>query len=126
VAESGAGKGSGPTRTIYTATPPGRGALDGWLRTPEVRPRLLRTAFLARVHLALRRDPALAIEIIAAQQAYLREWLARERAASASAGEYVRRVLEVRAMQVEASIGALDGLAAYARESAQRSEPDAA
>jgi DNA-binding PadR family transcriptional regulator len=115
VAESGEGKGAGPTRTIYTATPAGRNALDAWLRTPELRPRLLRTAFLARVHLALRRDPALAADIITAQQAHLRDWLARERAATESADEYVRRVLEVRAAQVAATIEALEGLAEYAR-----------
>jgi DNA-binding PadR family transcriptional regulator len=115
VAESGEGKGSGPTRTIYTATAEGGAALDAWLRSPELRPRLLRTAFLARVHLALRRDPALAADIIASQQAHLRDWLARERSAAESADEYVRLVLEVRAAQVEASIAALDGLAEYAR-----------
>lgn len=114
VAESGAGKGAGPTRTIYSPTEKGREAFETWLRAPELRPRLLRTAFLARVHLALRRDPRCAVEIIAAQQAHLREWLRRERA-NAPADEYVRLVLEVRATQVEASIAALDGLAEYAR-----------
>lgn len=115
VAESGEGKGAGPTRTIYSPTEKGSAAFEEWLLSPELRPRLLRTAFLARVHLALRRDPALAVEIIASQQAHLREWLARERSAAQSADEYVRLVLEVRAAQVDASIEALDGLAAYAR-----------
>ncbi len=114
VAESGEAKGGGPTRTIYSPTPEGRAALEAWLRMPETRPRLLRTAFLARVHLALRRDPGLAVEIIAAQQCHLAGWLERERS-EAPANEYVRLVLEVRAAQVEASIKALDGLAAYAR-----------
>lgn len=114
IAESGAAKGGGPTRTIYAPMEAGRCALDQWLRTPELRPRLLRTAFLARVHLALRRDPALALDIIRAQQQYLSAWLTQERA-GAPADEYVRRVLEVRALQVEASITALDGLAEYAR-----------
>lgn len=117
VAESGEEKGTGPTRTVYSATERGRAALDAWLRTPELRPRMLRTAFLARVHLAMRRDPALAAEIIDAQQAHLAEWLRREREA-APEDEYVRLVLEVRAAQVEASIKALDGLAAYARRTA--------
>ncbi len=114
VAESGEGKGTGPTRTIYSPTEKGRAAFEEWLRTPELRPRLLRTAFLARVHLAMRRDPRCAAEIIAAQQGHLREWLARERAAMPE-DEYLRRVLEVRAAQVEASIRALDGLAEFAR-----------
>lgn len=114
VAESGEVKGAGPTRTIYSATEQGRAALDEWLRTPELRPRLLRTAFLARAHLAMRRDPALAAEIIATQQAHLADWLRRERE-TAPDDEYVRLVLEVRAAQVEASIRALDGLAAYAQ-----------
>ena len=61
----------------------------------------------------MRRDPRVAAEIIAAQQAHLREWLARERAAMPP-DEYLRRVLEVRAAQVEASIQALDGLREYA------------
>ena len=63
----------------------------------------------------MRRAPAFAVEIIEAQQAYLREWLRREREAAA-ADEYVRLVLEVRIAQVEASINALDGLAEYARQ----------
>lgn len=113
VIESGEAKGGGPTRTIYAPTEEGRCALDEWLHSPELRPRLLRTAFLARVHLALRSDPVLAIEIIKAQQRHLSEWLAQERD-SAPPNEYVRRVLEVRAMQVEASIHALDGLVEYA------------
>jgi DNA-binding PadR family transcriptional regulator len=116
VAESGEGKGAGPTRTIYSPTEKGRASFEAWLRTPELRPRLLRTAFLARVHLALRRDPQCAVEIIAAQQAHLREWLRRERE-NTPEDEYVRLVLEVRAKQVEASIAALDALAAYARRS---------
>jgi DNA-binding PadR family transcriptional regulator len=113
VAESGEGKGTGPTRTIYAPTEKGCAAFETWLRTPELRPRLLRTAFLARVHLAMRRDPRGAAQIIAAQQAHLREWLGRERE-NAPAEEYLRLVLEVRAAQVEASIKALEELAAYA------------
>jgi DNA-binding PadR family transcriptional regulator len=118
VVESGEGKGTGPTRTIYSPTERGRGAFEEWLRTPELRPRLLRTAFLARVHLAMRRDPTLAADILAAQQEHLRAWLARERA-GAPADEYMRLVLEVRAAQVEASIVALDALAEHARRVAQ-------
>ncbi len=114
VAETGAAKGGGPTRTIYAATDAGRAALDVWVRTPELRPRLLRTAFLARVHLALRREPRLAAEIIEAQQRYLKEWLERERC-EAPAEPYVRLVMGVRAAQVEASIHALDELARYAQ-----------
>jgi DNA-binding PadR family transcriptional regulator len=114
VSESGEGKGAGPTRTIYAPTPVGRDALECWLRTPESRPRLLRTAFLARVHLAMRRDPACAAEIIEAQQTHLREWLSRERAGM-SEDEYLRLILEVRAAQVEATIDALGSLAEHAR-----------
>ncbi len=121
VAESGASKGGGPTRTIYAATPVGREALDAWLRAAELRPRLLRTAFLARVHLALRRDPALATQIIEAEQSHLSEWLVAERA-EPPADEYAGLVREVRAAQVEASVRALGGLAAYAR--AQAAEPE--
>lgn len=114
VEESGEAKSGGPTRTIFSPTPSGRSAIDAWLRTPEVRPRLLRTAFLARVHLALRRDPDLAAQIIAAQQGHLARWLAAERS-EAPANEYVRLVRDVRAAQVEASMKALDALAEYAR-----------
>lgn len=114
VVERGEAKGGGPTRTIYAVTPEGRGALDAWLRSPELRPRLLRTAFLGRVHLALRRDPALAVQIIEAEQRHLAQWLVVERT-EAPADEYEGLVREVRAAQVEASIKALNGLADYAR-----------
>jgi DNA-binding PadR family transcriptional regulator len=113
VIESGAAKASGPTRTIYAPTPKGCETLDTWLVTPEVRPRLLRTAFLARVHLALRRDSSLAAQIIAAQQRHLNDWLARERA-QANGDTYLRLVLEVRAAQVEGTIKALEDLRLYA------------
>ncbi len=52
----------GPARTCLNRPNSGRAAFEQWIRTPEVRPRNLRTALLARVWMALRRDPSEAVE----------------------------------------------------------------
>ncbi len=102
-------RGLGPRRVIYAPTPAGRAALEAWLTTPEKYPRNLRTALLARIYLALRRDPALAVRLVDAQKAHLSDWLERERD-RAHEDEIVALVHRFRAAQVEAALVALDEL----------------
>lgn len=114
VAEQTEERGAGPRRVIYAPTPPGRAALEGWLVTPEQYPRNLRTALLARVYLALRSDPALAVQLIDAQRQLLADWLAREQDRTYE-DEVVTLVHRFRAAQVEALLVALDDLRRLAR-----------
>ena len=113
VTESETGQAGGPKRTIYAPTPHGRLALDAWLAALELRPRLLRTAFLAAFTCALRRDPRLAVQIIDENEQYLQGWLHSERSRAPS-DEYLRFVLGVRSAQVEATVGAIDALRQFA------------
>jgi DNA-binding PadR family transcriptional regulator len=102
-------RGAGPRRVLYAPTPYGRAALDAWLATPEKYPRNLRTALLARIYLALRRDPALAVQLIDAQKEQLTDWLGRERGRDC-ADDVVALIHRFRAAQVEAALVALDEL----------------
>ena len=81
VGESSEQKGNGPARVVYGLTEAGREELNRWLRTPEQYPRNLRSALLARVYLALRQDPLIALDLIDAQRRVLEEWLAQAAAA---------------------------------------------
>jgi DNA-binding PadR family transcriptional regulator len=109
IIEHGEAPGAGPKRLIYAPTPQGEAALQAWLDSPEPRPRNLRTALLARIYLALRRDPGLALEIIAAQREQLVKWLENEQARAYS-DEIVKLVHRFRAAQVEAMVLALNDL----------------
>ena len=101
--------GTRPRRVLYTPTPAGQAAFETWLTTPEKYPRNLRTALLARVYLALRRDPALAAQLVDAQKEHLTTWLQRERDRVYEDG-LVALVHRFRAAQVEAALVALDEL----------------
>jgi DNA-binding PadR family transcriptional regulator len=102
-------QGTGPRRLIYAPSASGLAALDMWLMSPEKAPRNLRTAMLARIYVALRRDPALAVSLIDAQKEHLTLWLTSERD-RAFADEIVALVHHFRAAQVDAMIVALDEL----------------
>lgn len=102
-------QGAGPRRVLYAPTPAGNAALEAWLAAPERYPRNLRTALLARIYLALRRDPALAVRLIDAQREQLADWLARGEA-QATEDEVVALIHRFRSAQVEAAIVALDDL----------------
>jgi PadR family transcriptional regulator AphA len=101
--------GHGPTRVVYAVTDRGRATLARWLQTPEPYPRNLRTALLARVYIALRQDPQIALDLIKAQRGVLEDWLshADERA---SDNRVVAVVHNFRAAQVRATLEALDEL----------------
>ena len=109
IEEHAAEQAGGPVRVIYAPTDLGRAAFEQWLRTPEPRPRNLRTALLARVYMALRHDPQVAVELIDAQRQALAEWLARERQRT-SEDEVVALVHRLRAAQVAATLEALDDM----------------
>jgi DNA-binding PadR family transcriptional regulator len=109
VGESGEQKGSGPARVVYELTEAGREELNRWLTTPEQYPRNLRSALLARVYLALRQDPQIALNLIDAQRKVLEDWLAHAR--RRTFGDEVAAVVHnFRAAQVEAILKALDQL----------------
>jgi DNA-binding PadR family transcriptional regulator len=101
--------GDGPRRVVYAPTPGGKTALEAWLSSPEKYPRNLRTALLARVYLALRRDPTLAMQLIDAQKEQLLDWLSREKDRGFD-DEIVALVHRFRAAQVQAMVLALDDL----------------
>jgi PadR family transcriptional regulator AphA len=113
VVESAAEQGGGPPRTVYALTQSGQMALEQWLVTPDRTPRNLRTALLARVYIALRRDPRLALSLIDAQKQALVDWLAQARERQAH-NEVVMVVHRFRAAQVRAVLEALRELRALA------------
>ncbi len=113
IIESAAEQARGPVRVIYAPTTAGREAFAKWLRMPELRPRNLRTALLARLYMALRHDPQIAVELIDAQKQALVEWLGRTRG-EASSNEVVALVYRLRAAQVAATLDALNDMRSLA------------
>ena len=107
IAELAEERQNGPARTIYAPTDSGRAAFEQWLHTPDLRPRHLRTALLARVWMALRYDPAVAVSLIEAQKRALSDWLdhAEEQPIE---NEVVALVRHLRTAQVRATLDALD------------------
>lgn len=109
IVESAAEQVRGPVRVIYTPTAAGRETFAKWLRMPELRPRNLRTALLARLYMALRHDPQIAVELIDVQKQALVEWLGRTQEEEAS-NEVVALVRRLRAAQVAATVDALNDM----------------
>ena len=104
--------------------PPGKPRLRGGSLPPRRYPRNLRTALLARIYLALRRDPALAVQLIDAQKEQLTNWLGREQD-RIYADDLVALIHRFRAAQVEAAVVALDELRRLALVRAEVSVPSA-
>jgi DNA-binding PadR family transcriptional regulator len=113
IVDRAAEQAGGPVRVIYAPTEAGRVRIHQWLRTPEAKPRNLRTALLARVYMALRHDPGIAVGLIDAQKQVLAEWLVRE-AQPPGENEVVALVHRLRRAQVAATLEALDDLRALA------------
>jgi DNA-binding PadR family transcriptional regulator len=120
IMESAVEQAGGPVRVIYAPTDAGRAQFHQWLQTPEAKPRNLRTALLARVYMALRHDPGIAVGLIDAQKRVLDEWLAREGQLT-SDNEVVALVHRLRRAQVTATLEALDDLRALALSRRQAS-----
>jgi DNA-binding PadR family transcriptional regulator len=106
--------GGGPARVVYAPTEAGLNVLSRWLGSPEQYPRNLRTALLARVYIALRRDPNLALNLIDEQARVLENWLVTAGNRS-EANEVVAAVHRLRMAQVQAVLGALDDLRSLAK-----------
>ncbi len=108
--ESPAGRRSaGPPRQIYEATPAGRAQLDAWLSEPVATPRDLRAAFLAKLYLAQRRDPATLSALLEGQRHVLGRWQARLLEV-APTEPFLAMVQRLRLAQVEAALAALADL----------------
>lgn len=100
---------AGPPRQIYEITSAGRAALDAWLAEPVSSPRELRAAFLAKLYLARRRDPAIALALLDKQGRVLSQWQGHLRGAAAS-DPFLALVNRLRLAQVEAALGALNDM----------------
>lgn len=114
IIESAAEQARGPVRVIYAPTEAGRAEFAKWLRMPELRPRNLRTALLARLYMALRHDPQIAVELIDVQKQALIEWLGRTRGEESS-NEVVALVYRLRTAQVAATLDALNDMRSLAQ-----------
>jgi DNA-binding PadR family transcriptional regulator len=97
----------GPPRVIYAATPVGRVLFEHWLMTPEKSPRDLRAAFLAKLYLALRREPSVAVRLLTAQREILEDWQERL-LVPVSENSFVNMARRLRLRQVQAGLTALD------------------
>ncbi len=117
IVEGASEREGGPTRVIYEPTGKGREILLAWLQTPEKHARNLRTALLARVYLAMRLAPSVALTLIDAQKQVLVDWLDRQRACKYE-DEVVQLVHRLRESQVQATLEVLDRMSELARERA--------
>lgn len=115
---------NGPPRQIMEVTSAGRAALEVWLAEPVSNPRELRAAFLAKLYLAQRRDPALALTLLERQREVLRQRQERLLAASPAA-PFLVQVHKLRQAQIAAALNALDEIYAITcQELAQASAAD--
>ena len=87
-----------PRKAVYTVTDEGAATFERWLRRPVGRIREVRHDFLIKLYFAMRGDPKLARELLAAQIAVTREYavaLEAERAALGGApGDFDALVLD--------------------------------
>lgn len=74
-----------PPRKMLTLSPAGMEAYRAWLATPVAQPRDMRLAFMLKLYFAQQDGPPAARQLLEAQQARCRTWLARQ-AAAAPAG----------------------------------------
>ncbi len=89
--------------------------LEAWLDEPVTSPRDLRTAFLAKLYLAQRRAPSVALRLVAGQRQALRDRQARLHEA-APAEPFLALVQRLRLAQVDAALAALDDVQALLQE----------
>lgn len=99
----------GPPRQIYIPTPAGRAELALWLDSAEHYPHDVRTAFLAKLYLAWRREPQAAFGLIERQRETLKEWAVRQKTRAEGKG-FAAIVSRLRLAQIEATLTCLDEL----------------
>lgn len=112
----------GPPRQIYEATPAGRALLDAWLNEPVATPRDLRAAFLAKLYLARRRDPATMAALLERQRQVLLGWQGRLQETAAS-DPFLCLVQKLRLAQVGAILAALEEMQAWPADGAIATSP---
>jgi len=101
-------KAGGPTRSKVGPTPLGRRRLMEWIRTPVSSPRDLRTAFVAKLYLAMQRGPKSARALLGRQRRVLRLRLRKEGVIHKT--DQVTAILGVRSAQTRAVLIYLDEL----------------
>ena len=101
-------KAGGPTRSKVGPTPLGRRRLMEWIRTPVSSPRDLRTAFVAKLYLAMQRGPKSARALLDRQRRVLRLRLRKEGVIHKT--DQVTAILGVRSAQTRAVLIYLDEL----------------
>jgi len=122
VAAEGVEPGRGPQRTIYAITPPGREALETWLRTPVWHVRDVRSHLLMKLALLDRagRDPA---DLLVRQRAVLEPIVAAIHAERSSGEGFEAVLLAWRRATASAALGFLDDIMpADARSLSRRSQ----
>lgn len=98
---------SGPPRQVYRATDEGRAALAEWITVPVDKPHDMRACFLAKLYLAMQRDPSVALTLVVRQSQTLRSW--QERLAPlAPSDSFPSLVYRLRLAQVEAALSVLN------------------
>jgi DNA-binding PadR family transcriptional regulator len=109
VAAEGVEPGRGPQRTIYAITPPGREALETWLRMPVWHVRDVRSHLLMKLALLDRagRDPA---DLLVRQRAVLEPIVAAIRAERSSGEGFDAVLLAWRRATASAALSFLDDI----------------
>lgn len=97
-----------PARKVYQLTDAGRAAFEQWLAAPVAHGRQLRLDFLLKLYFAQRAGGPAARDLIAAQRAVCRRWLAAAERAAVAESPYTRLVQTFRAGQIEAMLAWLD------------------
>lgn len=92
-----------PDRKVYELTEEGCQALLAWIRTPVERGREFRMEFLAKLYFARCEGERVVAELLEAQRAACRDWLAELEAQVADhTNQYARLVYQFRIGQMEA------------------------
>ena len=114
LAPEGVEPGRGPQRTIYAITPPGREALETWLRTPVRHVRDVRSHLLMKLALLDRagRDPA---DLLVRQRAVLEPIVAAIRAERSPGEGFDAILLAWRRATAGAALSFLDDITPGAR-----------
>ncbi len=104
-------EGARPPRKVYYVTEQGTEAFLAWLRRPVTHAREMRLEFLAKLYFASLEEPSVVTQLLEAQRAAIRQWLAEQHALAAPLREtrpYEWLVHQFRIGQMEAMLAWLD------------------